>query len=36
MTGVLYSFQGESKEVRCFMDKGFFGEVMKSGKPMNS
>ena len=36
MTGMLYSFQSDGKEYRCFTDKGYFSEVLKSGKALNS
>lgn len=36
MNGLLYTYQNDKKEHRCFMDRGFFGEVIKAGKPLNS
>jgi len=33
MTGILYTFTEDRKEIRCLCNKGIFGECMKMRKP---
>ena len=36
MTGILYTYTDDRKEIRCLSNKGIFGECMNVGKPLNS